>query len=143
MASQDTISGQEFITKKEPTMLIRALQANALFSGLCGLIAIAFSMQVATFLGLTNSTVILIMGIGLLLWAGFTAWVLMRPVINPTTVKLIIEGDLLWVVGTILLLIFAGGIFTTGGKWAMAIVGDIVAVFAILQWVGLRRMQRA
>jgi len=27
-----------------------------------------------------------------------------------------------------------------GGKWLIGIVADLVAVFALLQWIGLRRL---
>jgi len=142
MAIQDTISGQDFSVQKESTLLKRTLMANEIFSAVSGLVALFFSKQVTDFLGIQNSSIFLFLGIGLLVWAGFTAWVMMRPEVNPTLVKLVIAGDLLWVAGTVLLLIFAGGLFTTGGKWAIAIVADIVAAFAILQWIGLRRIQR-
>lgn len=146
MAVQEMSNGQDSTIKADntgSTLLRRTLQANEIFSAVSGLMFLFFSKQVAEFLGTPNSRVILFLGIGLLLWAGFTAWVSMQSQLNPTMVKLIIEGDLLWVVGSILLLIFAGGLFSTSGKWAIAIVGDIVALFAILQWVGLRRLGRA
>ena len=42
---------------------------------------------------------------------------------------------------TILLLIFDPWNFASGGKWLLAGISDIVAVFAILQIIGLRRYQ--
>ena len=49
--------------------------------------------------------------------------------------------DLLWVVASAALLI-VGGPLTVAGKWAVAMVADVVLLFAILQIVGLRRLGR-
>lgn len=146
MAIQQTIDRQDsprLASKRtqQSTLLRRTLQANEIFSALSGLIFLFFSRQVAAFLGVANAQTILYLGVGLLLWAAFTVWVLMRPQLERKWVMMIIEGDLLWVVGSILLLVLAGEMFTAAGKWAIIIVGDIVATFAILQWIGLRRTQ--
>jgi len=50
--------------------------------------------------------------------------------------------DGLWVVGSAILL--AGGWvpLTAAGRWAILIVAAIVALFAVLQYYGLRRISR-
>ena len=58
-----------------------------------------------------------------------------------TLVFTIIDGDLLWVAGSILLLLGGWLPMSMGGMWAVGIVADIVAIFAILQYVGWRRMR--
>ena len=48
--------------------------------------------------------------------------------------------DVLWVLGSVAL-IFSNQIpLTVAGKWAVALVADVVALFAVLQYVGVRRM---
>jgi hypothetical protein len=54
-----------------------------------------------------------------------------------------IEGDVGWIVATIAILLLDPWGFTTGGKWLLAFIGDIVAAFAILQYLGLRRLNHA
>ncbi|MFQ5695930.1 MAG: hypothetical protein ACE5HB_08070, partial [Terriglobia bacterium] len=55
-------------------------------------------------------------------------------------VWLIIALDVLWVAGSFGLLASPPPEMTTGGKWAIGMVADVVGVFAILQFIGLRRM---
>lgn len=48
--------------------------------------------------------------------------------------------DALWVLSSVVL-IFSNQIpLTVAGKWAVALVADVVALFAVLQYVGIRRM---
>ena len=53
-----------------------------------------------------------------------------------------VELDVVWVVGSAVLLVTKALPFTPVGVWAVAIVADIVAIFAIVQYLGLRRMSR-
>jgi len=55
----------------------------------------------------------------------------------------IVFGDLLWVVGSAVLIFTNLVPFTTNGKWAIAIVADIVLAFAIVQFVGVRKARKA
>lgn len=54
---------------------------------------------------------------------------------------LVIAGDVAWVLGSALLLITGWMPLTQTGKWLVAGIGDIVALFAIVQYLGLRRNQ--
>ena len=49
--------------------------------------------------------------------------------------------DIAWVVGSALLLFTGWVSFTTAGWWAVLLVADVVALFAILEFVGIRRLQ--
>jgi hypothetical protein len=46
--------------------------------------------------------------------------------------------DVSWLAGSILLL--AAGVLNREGNWALLVVGDIVLAFAILQAIGIRRV---
>lgn len=123
--------------------LRRVLQGNAAFSTLSGLVMLVDSKPLANFLGLADPSVIsylLALGIGLLFWAMLAFWVSTQPTLGRTGVFTIIEGDLLWIAGSIILLISGWLPFSTAGYWAVAIVADVVALFAILQYVGWRRI---
>lgn len=46
-----------------------------------------------------------------------------------------------WVVGSYVLIVVIP--FSVGGKWAIALVAELVMAFAILQWLGIRRIQKS
>ena len=54
-----------------------------------------------------------------------------------------IIGDVVWVIGTAAILLTDAFSLTSEGKWLLFIIGDIVLTFAVVQYIGLRRMNRA
>lgn len=123
--------------------LRRALQADTLLSGLSGLIALIDASLVANLLGFSSAVAtrnVMLLGIGMLAWAALAFWLSTRPQLNRGLVFTIIEGNLLWVVGSVLLLLSGWLPFSTSGKWTVAIVADLVGLLAILQYVGWRRL---
>ena len=70
-------------------------------------------------------------------------WLRSRPTMSPGLVRTVIALDLVWVFGSVaaLLLRDSPGL-TVGGAWSVAIGADIVALFVLLQYVGLRRSLR-
>jgi hypothetical protein len=54
--------------------------------------------------------------------------------------RIIFALDILWVVGSILLLIADPLTLSNEGKWIVLILADAVGVFAVLEYFGLRRM---
>jgi hypothetical protein len=46
-----------------------------------------------------------------------------------------------WVVGGYALLFAVR--FSSGGKWVVALVAELVFLFAVMQWLGLRRVGRS
>ena len=122
------------------SLLRNTLLGNSACSFFSGLSAVLFSRTIANFLGLSASWIILALGIGLILY-GIEIYVGARA--NPVhkgIATFAVYADLAWVLLSAVL-IFANLVdFSTGGKWAIAIVADIVLVFAILQFVGLRRL---
>src|SRR5262245_16489332 len=121
------------------SLLRNTLYGNSVFSFLSGLTCIFFATAIANFLGLSASWIILALGGALILY-GIEIFLGARS--NPVhkgIATFAVYADLTWVLASVLL-IFANLVdFTTAGKWAIAIVADIVLVFAILQFVGLRR----
>lgn len=124
------------------SLLRNALFGNSAFSFVSGLASVLFSNSIANFLGLSASWIILVLGVGLILY-GIEIFLAARAEpVNKTLATFAVYADLAWVLGSAVL-IFANLVdFTTAGKWAIAILADIVLVFAILQYVGLRRLAR-
>lgn len=82
------------------------------------------------------------LGIGLLLYGIEVFIFAKKESISEGFVKFVISADLAWVLGSVVLIFTNLVTFTTAGKWAIAIIADIVLVFAILQYVGLHRMAK-
>jgi hypothetical protein len=121
-------------------LLRRTLQANGIFSGLSGIRFIADAGPLASFLGLSALPLVVI-GAVLLLHAAILLVKANREPVDPRLAWYAIIGDVAWVIGSVEILVTGWLPLTPAGWWAVAIVADIVAVFAILQFYELRRQQ--
>ncbi|MCW1970503.1 MAG: hypothetical protein KIH69_020530 [Anaerolineae bacterium] len=127
------------LTKPSSQLLKKTLLANALFSDLCGAIMLLGASAIAPFIGLNSPIVLTVMGIGLMaygLWLFLNA---RRAEPNLTEAKIAVAADLAWVIGAAVVILL--GVLNTTGNWILAGVTDVVLCFAILQWVGIRRLQ--
>jgi uncharacterized membrane protein len=123
------------------TLLRRALQANALFSAISGAFLFALNRALVEFLGLSNNVSLAPMGIGLLGYAGWLLWNARRERIKIAAAWIAVILDLVWVVGSYAVLFAVR--FTNGGKWAVALVAEVVFLFAVMQWLGVRRIGKS
>lgn len=122
----------------DPARLLRAaLRGNALFSGLSGILFLAAAQPIASFLGMEMPWVIRALGAGLLIYAIWLLECARRSVLDRREAWAAIALDSAWVVGSALLLIADPLSLTLSGKWAVGIVADLVATFALLQFYGL------
>jgi hypothetical protein len=119
--------------------LRRVLQADALTSGLSGALFVLGSGAVASFLGQVAPWTIVVVGLLLLGFAAEVYYFAVKEPLNQSGVVGIIAANIVWVLGSWLLLLSGWVSFSTAGWWAVAIVADVVAVFAALQWYGLKR----
>lgn len=122
------------------TLLRRALQANGAFSALSGVVLIVAARPLAAWLGLTDTLILIVTGVSLLLYAAGLFRNARREIINHLEAWTAVILDVAWVIGSAVV-IFAG-VLTTTGNWLVAIVADIVLLFGGLQLYGLRRMRR-
>ena len=120
-------------------LLIRALAANSAFSALTGAVLIAASVPLSDWLGVPTWLTALI-GAGLLPFAFVVGRTARDP--EPSRVIQVIIADVSWVIGAAVILFGFPSWMSGQGLWALAIVTGGVALFAVLQTVGLRR-QRA
>lgn len=127
-------------TQDKDRLLRSALLGNSIFSFLSGLDLVLFSRPVATFLGLSSPIVILALGIVLMAFAYVVFTQARNRPLDRSFARFAIVADLLWVIGSAVLIFTDLMAITTAGKWAIAILADVVLVFAILQYVGLRRI---
>ena len=123
----------------ESTSLLRsAFRANAAFSALSAVVMIFADGMVAAVLDAYHALgAIHFVGLNLAVFAAFLVWLASRDEISPALARAVIAADLLWVLGS---WVAIGAGMTSGqGTWAVAIVADIVALLAIVQFLGLRR----
>ena len=122
----------------EPSILLRrSLQANAWFSGISGCGVLIGAESIGTFLGLDTPWVIRTIGSGLLFYALWLGLIGGRSTLDCREVWTAVALDGAWVVGSASLLLWDVLPLTPSGKWALGIVGDIVAFFAVLQTYAL------
>lgn len=127
-------------TQPRTNLLHQALLANGIFSSISGLVFMVSSAPIAAFLGVDFNAVLIALGLALVLFGLGVLWLSSRPEIPRSLAILVTVLDLAWVLGSIILLVSGIIPLTPEGKWAIAIIADIVAVFAILQIIGLRRL---
>jgi len=128
-------------TSDRQQLLRRALRGNALFSILSGVGILMANRTLAEFLGLPRDADLSALGIGLLVYAGWLLWNARRETIRIVEAWIAVILDILWVVGSYAL-VFAATL-STGGKWIVGFVAEIVFLFGLMQWLGLRRIGRS
>jgi hypothetical protein len=121
------------------SLLHTVLRLNAAFSGLFGLVFVLFSGSLSGWLGIPGAAALIITGILLIGWEVYVLQLVRQPQIEAAGVWTVIFGDLAWVSGSIGLLIGGWLPLTKAGVWFVAIIADIVLVFAVLQSIGLKR----
>ena len=129
------------LTTDDPsTLLRRALVANALFSAASGAILALGARPVASFLGVDAFLFLTGTGVMLLLYAVGLYYVATQPTVNHTAAWLAVALDLVWVAGSAAILLGGSLPLTNGGKWAVGIVAEVVFLFAVFQYLGVRRL---
>lgn len=122
-------------------LLRRALQGNALFSAISGVVILAMNRTLVDFLGLPGNASLIALGIGLLGYAGWLLRNARREKIKIVDAWIAVILDMVWVVGSYALLLAVR--FSSGGKWAVVLVAELVFLFGVMQWLGLRRIGRS
>ena len=123
--------------------LFNALRGNAIFSLVSGILGILLSGWLANYIGASLAWPFalvgaVLLGHALILWLGSGR----RPVAK-LLAQYAILGDIGWILGTIILILIDPWDFTTRGKMLLGVLADIVALFGLLQYVGLRKMRQS
>ena len=103
-------------------------------------VVFAMNRTLVEFLGLPSGASLTQLGIGLLAYGGWLLWNARRKKIKIVNAWIAVILDIVWVVGSYALLFAVR--FSIGGKWAVALVAELVFLFAVMQWLGLRRVGR-
>lgn len=133
-------------TTPPATILRRALTANAVFSGICGVLCVLASASIA---GVTGISRVEIFALGINLEV-FSILLIVLATRKDTSrgwfralVMAVIAMDVLWVVGSAALLLLPAAPLTSAGRWiviAVALVVADIAYFQLRGFLGLRRV---
>jgi len=125
----------------DDALLRRAYRANAAFSLLSGSVMLLADGLVSAILQAYDQlAAIHVVGVGLLAFGVLLLWLASRETLAPGPAVAVILADLVWVLGSWLAI--GAGLATGQGAWAVGIVADVVLIFAIVQAIGWRRLQR-
>ena len=118
-------------------LLRRALLGNALFSAVSGVTLLLRAAPLSNALELPV-WLLTVIGVGLLPFAGIVALIARDPDLPST--RAVIGADIAWVVVAAAVLVTVGSSMAPSAAITLGIVTVAVADFAVLQWVGLRRV---
>ena len=120
--------------------LRRALMGNAVFSTLSGLTILFAQGWVLRILGLASNVNLLILAVGLIVFAVTLIVNARRQHVKKSDGWIAVLMDVAWVLGSSVLIFIVP--FSTEGKWVVGVVAELVLVFAVLQFVGIRRIEK-
>jgi len=126
------------MTENASSLLKFTLLLNAGFSLLTGLACLLFAGNLAPWTGIAP-WILYALGVGLLIFAADVAYTATRNPINILFAKITIAADVAWVAGSILLLAFFSEFLTFNGQLTVELIAIVVAVFATVQSVGVKR----
>ncbi len=127
---------------KNESFLRKTLMANAVFTTLCGLGMIFASGALSAVIGAVGGTELIVVGVVLLLYAADLARTALGREIPRGRVYYFIVMDMLWVIGSAVVLWGLAVPFTPTGRWIVLLVADVVGLFGVLQYLGLRRLSK-
>jgi hypothetical protein len=129
------------ISRPETNFLKYAIRGNALFSATSGLALTFLAGGVSDLTSIQPPLAITITGLILI---GYAVWLwrlTTQDVIPSGVAWFVIALDAAWVIGSVLAILASWSPLTQTGKWLVAILADVVGLFAVLQFIGLRRTE--
>ena len=124
------------------TFLTKVLRIDGVFALLSGFILVIGGQAIADLFELDSSLFMVVDGIVFMAYGIMLLYFAGRDSDSRAIGKVAIVLNMLFVVG-----IYAGLLLNlfpinTAGKWAFALVAEVVLIFAILEYVGLRRLNK-
>ncbi len=117
--------------------LQNALKFNALFSSTSGILMILLNQQIAKLFGTNNNSVFWIVGLALIFFA-ITIWHEVKKQRKIVVIWIIIQ-DFIWVLGSIVLIIFNPFQLTEVGNLIIGIIALVVLYMGKNQIMGLKK----
>ena len=127
----------------DPGRLLRAtLTTNAVVSGLCGAGLVAAGSPLHGVLGLPGPAPLIVFGALLLVFAA-QVWRARREPVDRRQAQAILVMDVAYVVATAVFLLVWPQVLSPLGRWLAIAVAEVVALFALGEYVGIRRLARS
>lgn len=123
------------------SLLRRALVADAVISGAVGALQLAVAGPLSGLLAIEAGW-LQRSGVILLAWTALLGWMLTRKTVSPPMAWTVIGINLAWVAASILVLVEGAIAPNTLGTAYVLAQAAVVAIFAELQFFGLRRQSR-
>jgi hypothetical protein len=131
-------------------LLRRTLWGNAVFSVISGAVLVACATPFAAWAthapvsvaGLELAIVFELLGLGVVAFGALCGWAASREILPRGLARLIFVADIAWVVGSALALTLPAA-WTGLGIAGIVVVALIVADLAVLEYLGLRRLNPA
>lgn len=120
-------------------LLRRGLQLDAIATGATAFALLAFATPLSAWSGLP-AALLGAAGFALMAFVALLAWLMSRPRIPPRGAWAVIALNALWVVDSVALLFWPGIDATAFGAAFVLAQAAAVALFALLQWFGVRRL---
>jgi hypothetical protein len=126
----------------DPTRLLRrALNVNAWITTANALAFLAGGHLLGPVFGLPPA-VLWVLGAGLLAFAIHAGCVARKEVISRSEATYFVAADAAYVVASVVVLLAYPGLLTGLGRLFFAAAADVVAILAVAEYAGLRRMSR-
>jgi hypothetical protein len=107
--------------------LKKHLKMNSVFSAIFGMIMLVFSNKLNTIFGIYNSYIFPIIGLNLILFSAFVWFVSLKQLTNKLLIKLISGLDALWVIGSIIIILFNPFELSKMGHIIIGIIANWIA----------------
>jgi len=121
-------------------LLKKALRTNSVFSLICAADLLLFSKSIANMMGEFDPTYLIVLGIGLIIFALFILYISERNKLNLSQAKAITFMDGGWIAGSILLIIYNPAWLSATGLVLIAAVGVVVTLCAYFQTKGIQKI---
>ena len=125
-------------TSASDQLIRRALLANGVFCMASGLGMAALSGPLSDWIGAPRLVLVLI-GVGLVPWGAMLFAFSRRAEVRRADAWSAIAGDEAWVIGTLILVLGFPTALSSAGNALAVVVALVVAAFAVVQYLGLRR----
>jgi hypothetical protein len=128
--------------QSKTTFLTTILKADGIFALISAAAAILVSGPLAKLIELDTPAALVGLGFVLLGYGAVLLFFARREPANRRVAQIAIVLNMLWVVDSYAGLLFGFFPVNTAGKWAIALIAEVVFVFGLLEIYALRRLNR-
>lgn len=137
-----TTRANQIETTSKTSFLTTILRADGVFALVSAAIAMLASGPVAELIELETPAALIILGLVLLGYGAMLLFFADRSPVNRRVAQIAIVLNMLWVIDSYAGLLLGFFPVNTAGKWAIALIAEVVFVFGLLQIIALRRLSK-